>query len=46
MRAVAKRYLDRLAFDDEQKERVLKEPRRFFLELGLFLKSRYEGQAF
>ncbi len=46
MRAVAKRYLERLSFDDEQEARILKEPRRFFLELGLFLKSRYEGQAF
>ncbi|RMG15828.1 MAG: RDD family protein [Planctomycetota bacterium] len=43
---VARRYLERFGWEGEERERALHSPLRFFLELGLFLRSRYEEQAY
>lgn len=45
LRGVARRYIARLGLE-EHSEKIMDDPRRFFHELGLFLKSRFEGRAF
>ena len=42
---VARRYIDRLGLEPDE-ERILEEPERFLLEMGLFLRERHEGQAY
>lgn len=45
LRHIALRYIARLGLE-EHEDKIVGEPRRFFHELGLFLKSRFEGQAY
>lgn len=42
---VARRYVIRLGLEEDE-ERVLQDPARFLQELGLFLRDRFEGQAY
>lgn len=42
---VARRYIDRLGLHEES-EAILAEPRRFLQEMALFLRERYERQAY
>jgi uncharacterized RDD family membrane protein YckC len=42
---VARRYVERLDIRADE-ERVLEDPRRFLQELGLFLRDRFEGEAY
>jgi hypothetical protein len=42
---VASKYVTRLGFEADE-ERIQRDPRRFLQEMALFLKDRFEGQAY